>query len=134
MGALNVLQRQTTLVNLVLLLLLSLLCKCFILDVQNLRSLMCQRQIRCSLNEMFRTDQRTKLLIFLALHCSYFFYMVKARFSKLSSSLCLLVPSLIVRYRVCPLSQYELLVKICFFLGLAQSYRKFIFCTKWATK
>ena len=133
MEALNVLQRETTLVNLVLLLVLLLLCKCFIFDVQNLRSCMCQREIQCSVNEMFHTDQHTKLLIFPAFHRSYFLYMGKARFNKLSSSLCLLVPSLIAQYRVCPLSQYELLVKICFFLGLAQSYRKFIFCTKWVT-
>ena len=103
MGALHVLQWQTTLVNFVLLLFLSLLCKCFILDVQNLRSCLCQRQIQWFLNEMFRIDQHTKLLIFLALHCSYFLYMRKARFSKLSSSLYLLVLSLTVQYCVCPI-------------------------------
>ena len=112
---------HTTLVNPVLLLLLSLLCKCFILDVQNFRSCMCQRKIWWSLDEMLHIDSRIKLLIFLAFHRSYFLWMGKARFNKLFPSLCLLVPSLIVQYCVCPiwiLSKNML---------LPWSYRKFIF-------
>ena len=103
MGALNVLQWGTTLINHVLLLLVSRLCKCLILDVQNFRSCMCQRKIWCSVDEMFHIDQRIKLIIFLAFHRSYFLQMGKARFNKLFPSLCLLVPSLIVQYCVCPI-------------------------------